>query len=157
MSDPTSGDSTLSADTIRSAIQRIKDDNYRAPCPHLIGPLIEVVWRVEDLDGTEWQQPCAAMCGAVLVVRRKKLTVEDLKRAVDELAYSHSPVEARLTADAYSRFRVWLLPDPTKPIPRPSPMSLYSGIKVIVDPTIAPNRIEFRDADGNVTAAFEIS
>lgn len=86
----------------------------------------------------------------------KPLTEADLMRAGDELAYLLAPVEARLTADSFVRFRVWLEPDPSKPSPPPTLFETFAGIRIIVDETVAPDRIEFRDRHGNVTAAFEI-
>ena len=88
----------------------------------------------------------------------KTLTEADLLRAGEELAYLSVPVEARLTADSYVRFKAWIdmQHDPFTPRPVPTPFDVFAGIRIIVDETIAPDRIEFRDQRGNVTAAFDV-
>lgn len=149
----------ISADTIRRAIERIRENTVRA-CPHLIPPGVDVVWG-GDLDGTEYNLPCAALCGAVLTVRPRKPTVveladaepismERLLRIYDEFQYKRVPCEGRLTAEALRELRKRYAPDPTKDAPVAAPYGMLAGIRLIVDPEIEPNVIEFRDADGNV-------
>lgn len=81
-----------------------------------------------------------------------RLLYADLKRAADELAYLNAPVECR-TSHYGLNFLRWAFGAPRTP---PTPLDLISGLRVIVDPELPGNRIEFRDRDGKVTHSIDL-
>jgi hypothetical protein len=83
-----------------------------------------------------------------------RLLYADLAKAADELAYRNAPVECR-TSQAGLRFLRLAFGAPRTP---PTPLdSLYYGLRVIVDPDVPENRIEFRDKDGHVVQSIELT
>ena len=81
--------------------------------------------------------------------------MDAIKKASDELAYLDAPVEARVTRYGLNALRLMLAPDPTKPSPPPVLAPIY-GVRLIVDESLPPKQIEFRDGDGKVTSSFEL-
>lgn len=79
-----------------------------------------------------------------------------LLAAGDELAYRNAPVEARLNAASLRSLKTLVAPDPYLSAQAPTPFPTFTGIRLIVDPEMPPNRIEFRDRDGSVTARFDL-
>ena len=75
-----------------------------------------------------------------------------LLEASETLAYLNSPVEVRLDADSLNWLRARLAP----PLFTPASPFDIGGVRLIVDPTIPPRRIEFRDRDGNVVSSFDL-
>lgn len=75
-----------------------------------------------------------------------------MKRASDELAYLNAPVECRASPYGLSCLRLMF----ARPSTPPTPLDLISGLRVIVDPELPNNRIEFRDRDGKVTYAIDL-
>lgn len=83
----------------------------------------------------------------------KDLLLADMYRAAEELAYLNAPVECRVSHEGLRFLRTTFALDPTKPTPPPS---LVGGLRVIVDPTLPVNRMEFRDRAGNVTDSIDL-
>lgn len=75
--------------------------------------------------------------------------MESLKEAADELAYRNAPVEARLALATLIALKMAFPSDMSR-------ISTYSGLRLVVDPEIEPRTIEFRAADGTVTATVKI-
>lgn len=76
--------------------------------------------------------------------------------AADQLAYWVLPLEARLSSASLSILRVLLTPEPDKPTaPPPTPLQI-GGVRLIVDESIPPRRIEFWDSDGKIVRSFKI-
>ena len=85
------------------------------------------------------------------------LTMAALKEAADQLAYLNAPVEGRLSSMTLIQLKLMLMPDPRDPpLLPPSPFETMSGIRLTVDHSIPPRRIEFRDRDGKVMSTYDL-
>jgi hypothetical protein len=80
-----------------------------------------------------------------------RLTLADLRRAANELAYLNAPVECRTSPLGLHLLRLMV-----DPILQPHDHFSITGLRIIVDPTMPGSRIEFRDQYGKVTNAFEL-
>lgn len=79
------------------------------------------------------------------------LTIAALYEASQELAYLNDPVEARLAAPTLNVLRLMF-----PPAEQPTPLSALTGLRLIVEPGLAPGRIEFRDKKGRLVSSFDI-
>jgi hypothetical protein len=92
-----------------------------------------------------------------------RLLYADLHRAAEELAYLNAPVECRTSQYGLKALKLMFggRPPPSTPfreafLQASRNLDLISGLRVIVDPELPENRIEFRDQDGKVTFSMDL-